>query len=234
MCLIAIAHRAHARFPLILAANRDEDYERATRDAHWWEDAPNVLGGRDVVHGGSWLAITTSARFAAVTNLPGAVQRSRSRGALVREFVTTGTLPDDTLDYSGFHLLAGQAGGEIVHLTHTSSTPLALGIHSISNAPLGEEWPKTSIAVEEMTRILDLDDAAAMLDALMQLLTTPRNTGRVESEIFIPGERYGTRASTVILASEREILFAEQTFARGGVKARERYSRAFPIVGSSF
>jgi uncharacterized protein with NRDE domain len=219
VCLIAIAHRASARFPLVLAANRDEDYARATRDAHWWDDAPDILGGRDVVHGGSWLAVTKQARFAAVTNLRGAQQRSRSRGALVRDFVTSldesrtfaEALLRESDEYSGFHLLAGQAGGEIVHVTRDSWTPLATGIHAISNAPLGEHWPKTTIAVDAMESALRLDDADSMLDTLMTFLTTPRGTGRVESEVFIASDRYGTRASTVILVAEDEIVFAEQT-----------------------
>ncbi|MDP9193865.1 MAG: NRDE family protein [Acidobacteriota bacterium] len=235
MCLIVIAHRVSARFPLVLAANRDEDYDRATRDAHWWDDAPGVLGGRDVVHGGSWLAITKQARLAAVTNLRGAVQRSRSRGALVRDFVTSSDEPrafaesllSEADEYSGFHLLAGQAGGEIVHVTRDSWMPLASGIHAISNAPLGEHWPKTSIAVAEMEAVLQLDDAESMLEALMKFLTTPRGTHRIESEVFIASERYGTRASTVILASESEIVFAEQTFERGGVAVSGR--RVFRI-----
>ena len=218
MCLIAIAHRASARFPLVLAANRDEDYARATRDAHWWDDAPDILGGRDVVHGGSWLALTKQARFAAVTNLRGAQQRSRSRGALVRDFVSSAGEPRvfaeallrDAEEYSGFHLLAGQAGGEIVHITRDSWTPLAAGIHAISNAPLGEHWPKTTIAVEAMESALRLEDVDSMLETLMTFLTTPRGTGRVESEVFIAGERYGTRASTVIVVGEDEIVFAER------------------------
>lgn len=225
MCLIAIAHRASARFPLVLAANRDEDYVRASRDAHWWDDAPDILGGRDVVHGGSWLAITKRARFAAVTNLRGAQQRSRSRGALVRDFVSSSDEPRafaaallrEADEYSGFHLLAGQAGGEIVHVTRDSWMPLADGVHAISNAPLGEHWPKTTIAVEAMESALRLDDADSMVDTLMQFLTTPRGTGRVESEVFIASERYGTRASTVIVVTEDAVLFAEQTLGGRGV-----------------
>ncbi len=223
MCLIAIAHRVSARFPLVLAANRDEDYARASRDAHWWDDAADILGGRDVVHGGSWLAITKQARFAAVTNLRGAQQRSRSRGALVRDFVTSSDEPrayaeallGEAEEYSGFHLLAGQAGGEIVHITRDSWMPLAAGVHAISNAPLGEHWPKTAIAVEAMQSALRLDHADAMVETLMTFLTTPRGTGRVESEVFIASERYGTRASTVIVVGEQEVVFAEQTLGAG-------------------
>ncbi|HYC60329.1 MAG TPA: NRDE family protein [Thermoanaerobaculia bacterium] len=230
MCLIALFHQPHT---LILAANRDEDYERPTLDAHFWTDAPHVLGGRDALHGGSWLAITRGGRFAAVTNLRGAERMPRSRGALVRDFVTSSVKPRafadalllDALQYSGFHLLAGQAGGEIVHVTRESWTSLAAGIHAISNAPLGESWPKTTIAAAALAENHDAD-------SLMRFLTTPRNSGSVESEVFIAGDRYGTRASTLIVVSEREIQFAERTFARGGVAMRS-YSLAFPIDGSS-
>jgi uncharacterized protein with NRDE domain len=237
MCLIAIAHRAHARFPLVLAANRDEDYERPTIDADFWPDAPDVLGGRDAVHGGSWLAITKSARLAAVTNLRGAAQKSRSRGALVRRFVTSDVEPRlfaddvvrDAAEYSGFHLLAGNAGGEILHITPQSWMPLPAGIHAISNAPPGEEWPKTTIAVDAMQAALK--NPQALIDTLMDFLTAPRNTHRVESEVFIASERYGTRASTVIVVTEHEILFSEQTFGHRGERGG-RYSLALPI-GSS-
>ncbi len=220
MCLIVLAHRADARFPLVLAANRDEDYERPSFAADFWPDAPEVLGGRDAVLGGSWLAIAKSGRFAAVTNLRGAERRSRSRGALVRDFVTSSvdarafadTIVASASEYAGFHLLIGIAGGEIVHVTPDSWTPLPAGIHAISNAPLGELWPKTSIATAAMEEALRLEDPS---DALMRFLTTSRNSGRVESEVFIAGERYGTRASTVIAVKEREIAFMEQGFARG-------------------
>jgi len=232
MCLIVLAHRAHPRFPFVLAANRDEDYERPTLESGWWEDAPHIVGGRDAVHGGSWLAIANTGRFAAVTNLRGAERRTLSRGALVRDYVSSCVVPEGLEAYSGFHLLAGHAGGEILHVTPQSSTPLAPGIHAISNAPLGEEWPKTVIAAEAMRQLLEMQDGEALRDALLRFLSTPRNTGRVESEVFLAGERYGTRAATVLLASGQDISFDEQSFGRGGVPLR-RYSLAFPMVGSS-
>lgn len=225
MCLIAIAHDASARFPLVIAANRDEDYGRATHDAHFWSDAPEVLGGRDAVHGGSWLAVTKDARFAAVTNLRGAEQRTRSRGALVRDFVTTPVEPADyaaaiardAAEYAGFHLLAGAAGGAVYYITPDAQMPLEPGVHAFSNAPAGELWPKMTVAREQMEVALQMDDAAAMVVVLMQFLAAPWGTASFESEVFIAGDRYGTRASTVVVVAEEEILFAEQSFTRGGV-----------------
>jgi uncharacterized protein with NRDE domain len=92
------------------------------------------------------------------------------------------------------------------------------GIHAVSNAPLGEEWPKTALAAEEMTAALRMDNAESMILTLLQFLALPRGTNDIESEVFIKSDRYGTRASTVIVVTEDEILFAEQTFTRGGVE----------------
>jgi len=221
MCLIALAHGDR----LLLAANRDEDYERATRSAHLWEDAPDVIGGRDALHGGSWLAISRHGRFAAVTNLRGAMPRGRSRGLLVSSFVTSTETPEDfatsvareAVHYAGFHLLVGEAGRTVVYVT-PSETPRILerGIYGFSNAPSGERWPKVDLAVDEMKAVLA--SPADPTDELLRFLGTEHHRGRVEEEVFIVGDRYGTRASTVVIASMDEILFAEQNYGRGGIR----------------
>ena len=233
MCLIAIAHRVSIRFPLVIAANRDEDHLRPTRPAHWWDDAPDVIGGRDILAGGAWLAMSRSGRFAAVTNLRGAVKRDRSRGALVREFVTGEVAPIayaeaiDVAQYSGFHLFTGEVDGDLAHLSETLS-PLDAGIHGVSNAPHGERWPKVDLAIDAVRDALALDDADAIVDALLRFLSTPRHTGRIEHEPFIAGDRYGTRASTVIVAGAERVTFAEQTFGPGGEAAGELRRFSFP------
>jgi len=222
MCLIALAHGVSERYPLVLAANRDEDYERATRVADVWEDAPDVVGGRDAVHGGSWLAVSKSGRFAAVTNLRGAVQRSRSRGLLVRAFVTSAIAPEafadevarEAAEYAGFHLLVGETGQSVVYLASGAApTVLAHGIYGFSNAPADERWPKVDLAIDEMRK--SIDDP----EALLRFLATPRHSGRIEEEVFIAGDRYGTRASTVVMATTKQIRFIEQNYGRGGTAA---------------
>jgi uncharacterized protein with NRDE domain len=220
MCLIALAHGDR----LVLAANRDEDYQRATREAHVWDDAPDVIGGRDALHGGSWLAIARGGRFAAVTNLRGALPRGRSRGLLVSAFVTSSATPEafaasiETEQYAGFHLIAGEAGRTVVYLT-PGETPRVLerGIYGFSNAPAGEHWPKVDFAIDAMKSL-----PADPTETLLRFLGTPRNSGRVEEEVFIAGDRYGTRASTVIVATKDEILFTEQNYGRGGVPLARR------------
>lgn len=236
MCLIAIAHNASERFPLVIAANRDEDYDRPTHDAHHWSDSPDVVGGRDGLYGGAWLAVRRGGRFAAVTNLRGAERRSKSRGFLVRDFVTghataaeyADAIARDPAAYAGFHLLAGVVGGEIFHITPETQQPLPSGIHAFTNAALGEQWPKSDYAIERMTNALVITRDDALVDELMRFLGTLRGSGDPAHEVFITGQRYGTRSSTVVLASQTEILFAEQSYARGGAPHGER--RLFCLV----
>ena len=230
MCLIALAHRASERFAFVLAANRDEDHLRPSRAAHFWEDAPEVLGGRDVLAGGSWLAITRAGRFAAVTNLRGAPPPSaalRSRGELVRSFVTSAAPPNefasqiDASQYAGFHLLIGEMGRS-AHYRAIVTRDYGPGIYGLSNAPDGERWPKVGVAIDAMSRALEsAHDANALANTLLAFLRTPRNLGRVEEEVFIVGNRYGTRSSTVVIATMGEILFVEQNYLPGGVPGPE-------------
>lgn len=222
MCLIALAHRASARYPLVIAANRDEDHTRPTRAAHVWDDAEGVVGGRDGLLGGAWLAISRGGRFAAVTNLRGAIPRGKSRGAMVRDFVVSDSAAFDYVsaidpsEYAGFHLFAGEVNGALAHL---STVPALLdpGIHGVSNAPRGEHWPKVDLAIEAVRSALAFDDVDAIIDGLLHFLATPRGTGAVETEVFIAGDRYGTRASTVIVATADAITFAEQNYGAGGI-----------------
>jgi uncharacterized protein with NRDE domain len=235
VCLIALAHRVSEQYPLIIAANRDEDYERPTRDAHYWLDAPDVLGGRDALLEGTWLAISRSGRFAAVTNLRGAEPRQQSRGFLVRDFVTGTTGPRQYAgevqlradEYAGFHLIAGVIEGEAVHVTGETLNELSPGIYAISNSPAGETWPKAGVAIERVERVLQLKTLTSVVDDLMQFLGEPRGSASPETEVFVSGDHYGTRSSTVIVATADEVAFAEQSYGPGGTLTGERRSFTF-------
>jgi uncharacterized protein with NRDE domain len=234
MCLIGVAHRASTRFPLVIAANRDEAFARPAATAAFWNERPDVLGGRDLVHGGSWLAMSRTGRWAAVTNLRGAdrTPESRSRGGLVTGFVQSDVDPTGYLSgvsverasYGGFHLLAGRPG-EIVYLSSAEEHSLALpsGVHGFSNASPGVEWEKVA-AIRGLLESLIAQGVSAerLASALMMFLTTPskgaESRGRtrledVSAEAFILGEQYGTRSSTVIVADDRGCVhFTERTF----------------------
>ncbi|HSP13196.1 MAG TPA: NRDE family protein [Thermoanaerobaculia bacterium] len=238
MCLIALAIGV-SRFPLIVAANRDEDYERPTLPATFWPDAPDILGGRDALHLGSWLAVTRGGRFAAVTNLKGASRdpRKRSRGELVSDFVRGSEQPLQYVtevaaradQYAGFHLIAGELGGDVAQYSGVSAR-LPDGIHAISNAPAGVRWPKVDIAAHDLEGLLRIDDANDLVTAALRFLSSPRGNGHVEGEVFVAGERYGTRSSTVIVFDGEHVHFAEQSFMRGGARNGAPREFRFPLA----
>lgn len=225
MCLIVVAHRVSERYPLVIAANRDEDYDRPTRSAQWWEDAPDTLGGRDALHGGTWLGLTRSGRFAAVTNVRGAIRtpENRSRGELVSGFLRGSEPPHTYLEsaaqrkaeYASFHLLAGLVGGDVAVLSDAIEV-LEPGIHGFSNAPSGIRWPKVDTAVEATLGALQARGAEQTAAHLLRVLHQSATHRDPTRDIFVTGERYGTRSSTIIIATPEEILFVEQSFKRGG------------------
>jgi len=227
VCLIVVAHRASDRFPLVIAANRDEEYARPTRAAHWWDDAPDVLGGRDLRHGGSWLAITRGGRVAAVTNLRGASKPDApSRGILVRDFVTSN---DDPItyarsvrkeDFAGFHLIAGEIGGTFVHLADELREWTA-GIHGVSNGPADARWEKIDRAVDHMRDALHIDDPLALAHDLIAFLGVA-TSNEIERTVFVATPHYGTRSSTAIVATNEEVVFVEQSYGVGTYTFRIR------------
>lgn len=216
MCLVAVAWRAHARYPLIVAGNRDEFHGRPSAPAAWWDDLPRVFGGRDLVAGGSWLAVSRDGRFAVVANNPRRPSGPdlASRGQLVRDFVA-GDRPSgrflDTVQvhedrYAGFCLLLGtrlQVRGFISPRgAHAGRWTLPAGVSVISNSPLESPWPKVGY-LEKATREALSDeglDPERLFAALARFEPVDGDEdGHPVSRVpFIVGERYGTRASTVV------------------------------------
>ena len=224
MCLIAVAHRVSEMFPLVIAANRDEFYDRPARAAHAWEEDPRVLGGRDLRAGGSWLAISRHSHFAAVTNIRGARTDGPSRGLLVSNFVLSDT---DALSYinsierhtyAGFHLIVGD-GDTIAHVTNANDAPPSLiapgSIFAVSNGAPGDDWPKVELAREAM------QNAIAQPERLLDFLTTRRG-GPIEQEVFVVSRDYGTRSSTVITVDKNGAVTLTERAAPGGAEVRLR------------
>lgn len=243
MCLVAIAWQAHPRYPLVLLGNRDEYHARPAAAADWWPDAPHILGGRDLKAGGSWLAVHRSGRVAVVTNYPGRPAPSTaapSRGELVREFVAGPqgvgeffqSLTGRAHRYAGFGLLA--AGPEGVGLFTAEDQPrsqpaLPPGVHALSNSALDAPWPKVGWLARRLQALLDSDAdpaSALLLDLLMHRGPVGNAAGlpTVAGRPFVPGDDYGTRASTVVLLSrEGELRFSERRYGPGGQPAGESH-----------
>ncbi|MDE0271014.1 MAG: NRDE family protein [Gammaproteobacteria bacterium] len=235
MCLILFAYRLTPGQPLIVAANRDEFYARPSAAAHWWEDAPGLLAGRDLQAGGTWLGVQANGRFAAVTNFtdPDLPTPPRSRGALVADFLRgTQTSADYAADirgelYQGFNLLLWDGRALTCASNRASTQTLEPGCYALTNAELGSRWPE---AVDGVARLRQAVVAGADLDGLINLLRHDQlpegDAGLPRSETaeargtpcFIRGDAYGTRASTaVIYAEDGGIGLAEQSYGPRGV-----------------
>ncbi|SRR5258706_3669695 len=240
MCLIVFALQSDPRYELLLGANRDEFHQRGSSAAGYWLDAPQILGGRDLKAGGTWLGVTRAGRFAAVTNYRDPkTQRgdARSRGELAASFLGGSQSPAEFAAsasalkaiYNPFNLLLGERN-ECWFVGSREAAPIALtpGLHGLSNASLDTPWPK----VERSRRMLAWalatgDPEGALIEGLGDRAEAPDaelpDTGvglaleRRLSPPFIVGDEYGTRASTVLaLRSDGSIRLIEQNFGPGG------------------
>lgn len=241
MCLISLAWRAHPRYELILAANRDEFHRRPAQPAGFWPEAPQLLAGRDLTQGGTWCGVTRDGRVAAVTNYrdPSMAEAGkRSRGHLVRDYLLGGEGAELSAAqverrkpvYSEFNLMLGDAQG-LWYVGSRAMGPqrIEAGVHGISNGPFDMAWPKVRHARDGLSRLVAED--AVTPEALFELLSSRRyapdaelpDTGvglqleRFLSATFICSENYGTRASTVILITRAgELRFVERRFDATG------------------
>lgn len=187
MCLMALAWQQHPRYPLVVAANRDEVMQRATAALDWWRPAPDaapVLGGRDLQAGGTWMALSTQGRLAMVTNVRNPAQQGRtapSRGAIVPAWLgTTQSAPPFWSEVlaAGHHLVnllaIDWAGDACWYANAQTPSPrrLAAGLYGLSNAALDTPWPK-------VRRL-----KSALGQALTPPLTSPSSRLALETALF--------------------------------------------------
>src|SRR5690606_35589756 len=154
MCLIALAYKVHPLYPLIVVANRDEFRQRPAAPAAWWADRPEIFAGRDLQAGGTWMGLTLSKRFAAITNhrdLSRPQVQGPSRGRLVVQALEQGIDPGATGGYAGFNLIHGPIDALRYHNNvQPADMPLRPGFHGLSNAFLDTPWPKVRRAVQAL------------------------------------------------------------------------------------
>ncbi|MEW5764502.1 MAG: NRDE family protein [Acidobacteriota bacterium] len=223
MCLVLIGWKARPGLELVVAANRDEAYDRPTAVSGWWPDAPNLLAGRDLREGGTWLGVAREGRLAAVTNVRGrgaVVPGAPSRGHLVRDFLLSRQtaeayalrLQAEADRYPAFNLLLFD-GQDLLALSNQASglRRLEPGVWGFSNGVLDEPWPKTEAGTRALRRLLD--ERVPAPDDLLDLLSDDRpapddalpDTGvgmeaeRLLSPILTRTAAYGTRSSTAVL-----------------------------------
>lgn len=255
MCLILLAIDVVPGVPLLVLGNRDEFHDRPSRPAAPWDEDDHVAGGRDQVAGGAWLAVRSDGRFAAVTNLrtglPATAQRSR--GWLVRDFVLGDEPAQRCLErvrqeqaaYGPFNLVVGDAhGSAVLGGGDGAPRPLGSGVHPISNGRPGASWPKTrrlaarfaaleSGPLDEEALLALLQDESRPVDADLPDTGVGLELERLLAPVFIRGDRYGTRASTLLLMhADGRIVLRERRYGPAGCGLGE--SRWEAVAGGAF
>ncbi len=247
MCLIVLALDRHPDYRLIFAANRDEFHDRPTAPADFWDEYPHLLAGKDLKAGGSWMGITKSGRFAAITNfrdLTSIKDQAPSRGEIVTAFLLGDETPEAFLralrikgrQYNGFNLIVGDADS-FWYYSNVNDLPtcLAPGIYGLSNHLIDTTWPKIRRAKTSFEGILR-EESASLVENLFTLLSNRTvapddqlpDTGvgtdweRLLSPIFITSPTYGTRSSTVVTIDRwGEARFIERTWTIDGELEKE-------------
>jgi len=223
MCLVVFAWQVHPEHRLVLAANRDEFHGRPSKALDWWPDQPDVLAGRDLQAGGTWLAVHRAGRFATVTNYreqEKAGNRKRSRGELVTNYVLHDVAAGDFVSsvagaqYAGFNLLAG-GEEDLFYVSNRNDAPtrLAPGVYGLSNASLDTPWSKVVRARETLRSLIEagainesnlmhiLADRAEAPVSEVEAGHLPFELAKALTAPFIVSPDYGTRCSTTLVWS---------------------------------
>lgn len=254
MCLIAWNWQPNSATPLLLLANRDEFYARPALPLHWWEPSANgtqILAGKDIQGGGTWLGLSGTGRLAALTNFRSAApQRSNtsSRGELVTGFLHSNLSADAYLqqlaqhcgDYNPFNLLVFD-GQQLMGLESRGAKLIAHapGVGAVSNADFHTPWPKlvqlrSSLAAAADKDVGDLRQFLPLLhdrnrvpDNALPNTGVPLELERVLSAVFVATPGYGTRACSVLAVRQTGAEFAEQSFGPLGLISETR--EQFPL-----
>jgi len=232
VCLLVLAWRCHPRYRLVLAANRDEYHARPAAALAPWDDAPNIIGGRDLQAGGAWLAVDGTGRVGVVTNFREFGRRRRSapsRGGLIPAYLSGSRAPADYFQsletdapgYAGFNLLLADARSlwYASNRADVFARELGPGVHGLSNEFLDTPWPKLVRVRAGFRALLDSPaaaDARALSAGLFDLLADREPAppdevppgdlspewARTLSAPFVLDPSYGTRCSTVLTITD--------------------------------
>ena len=246
MCLVALAIDENRRFPLVIATNRDEFFDRPASRLGWWtpaEGGPEILAGRDLSAGGTWMGLSAAGRLALLTNVRRIVEpdpEAPSRGRIVPDWLTTELRPDQfwmqtsLSGYAPFNLIAADfRRGDCFWASNEHAIPRRIerGIFGLSNAALDTPWPKVVTLKERLAEALEtaesvdalssrlftaLSDRTPAADADLPSTGVGRERERVLSSAFIrtPDGRYGTRCSTVIITEKVKRQLVTHVFER--------------------
>ena len=249
MCLILFAWKSVPGSRLIVAANRDESFGRPAHQATFWKDQPNILAGRDDQAGGTWLGVTRSGRFAALTNYRNPLDKrtdAPSRGELVASFLSgrssaeafVQSLHEQAAAYNGFSLLVSDDDRMFCYSNRADDVIEVMpGVHGLSNHLLDTPWPKVvkgcaglaalnRHAYEPDAYLALMDDSVPAVERDLPDTGMDAESERRLSSLRILAGNYGTRCTSVLHVSDSGRLdFAERTYRSDGSTSGEVHHR---------
>jgi len=256
MCLLLISYDMHPVYRIVLAANRDEYYDRPTAPLAFWNDMPDILAGRDLKRSGVWLGVTRTGRIAAITNYREPALRyenAPSRGHLVSNFLQGLESPENYLNhiktighrYNGFNLIVGDGSGLFYYSNMADHIQkLKPGLFGLCNHLLDTPWPKVEKGKDAFNALLDgkqtidiedifsiLNDRSFPSDDMLPDTGVGLSWERVFSPLFILSPDYGTRSSSVVFVEKTgKLTFSERTFDPLQAESSEGTTRTFNIL----
>ena len=246
MCLIFLSYKQNKDYPLIVLANRDEFYKRPTQPAHYWEENPNILAGKDLEGGGTWMGITKNGYMSMLTNyrdIANIIPNAPTRGKLVSDYLKGEFSPKDYLlalsktgsKFNGYSLITGSFNDPWYYSNYGNKVAqLGTGLYGLSNALLDSKWPKIEAGKAALVPLITKDKIYK--EELFSSMTNPElasdeqlpNTGlplekeRAISSMFIDIEGYGTRCTTLIMVDKNgKVDFTERQYENGFATGEE-------------
>jgi uncharacterized protein with NRDE domain len=237
MCLISFSWQNHPQYKLILVANRDEFYQRKTQAANFWSENPQILAGKDLEAGGTWMGIHKNGRFSALTNyrdLANLRADAPSRGQLTANFLQSQitakayleSISPEAARFNGYNIIVGNLD-ELFYFSNYQNQirELPAGLYGLSNHLLNTDWFKVKKAKSKLAENIEHNqlDINYLLDSMadreipndeqVQRTGLPIERERMLSPMFIQSTEYGTCCSTVVLVNwNNEVSFTERVY----------------------
>lgn len=238
MCLIFLSFNQHPDYPLIIAANRDEFYDRPASSIGLWPEYPNILAGKDLTGGGTWLGVTKSGYFAMLTNyrdMANIKANAPTRGKLVLDYLAGEFDPSTyllALDassslYNGYNIILGSLNDPWYYSNQNHEMfRLGTGLYGLSNSLLDTKWPKVETGKGKFKQIIEQEslDIEALFSFMYDKTLAPDeklpDTGigyekeKLLSSMFIELPGYGTRNTTILVKDKNDnVQIIERTYS---------------------
>ena len=209
MCLLAIQYQATDDSPLLIAQNREEQFDRPTQAPRIQSGRPRVVCGIDRKAGGTWLGVNQFGLCVAVSNRPKLVvpKEPRSRGVLCRELLALETAKEAaehaarelaTGCYAGANYVCTDAdsGAVVYGGNHLEVVELTPGLHLLTNGDLDDPQDERQEFVRRLLTLQRLDSAVAFLAVASRALSRkPIGNSR---GVIVCNNEYGTVSSTLV------------------------------------